>query len=99
MVLLFVFGSVGLSAHSANSQDTLTRKELRKQQKSFLIPGKPWTIEIPLWLPGFSGNFAYGGINLEGEDGVDIENPIEPPPPFDWDNIFSRVFSTVFPPG
>ena len=92
--LLFIFLLIGSIPLSIYSQDTLTKKEFRKQQKSFLIEGKPWTVEVPLWIPGFSGSFAYGDINVEGEDGQEIENPIEPPPPFDWGNFFGRIFST-----
>ncbi len=77
----------------AFSQDSPTNKELKKQQKSFLIPGKPWTIELPLWLPGFAGNFTYGDVTLEGEDGVDPEQPIEPPPGWEFGKIFSRLFT------
>lgn len=74
-------------------QDTLTKKEIRKKQKSFLIPGRPWTFEVPLWIPGFAGSFAYGDASIEGEDGVDPENPIEPPPGGDIGKIISRLFS------
>lgn len=42
-----------------------------------------WSIEIPIWIPGFRGDFAYGDVDLEGEDGGNPppptpENPIEP---------------------
>lgn len=71
-----------------SAQDTLTRKEIRKQQANFLLPGRPWTIEVPLWIPGYAGSFAYGDINIEGEDGVDPEQPIEPP-----GGILGRMFT------
>lgn len=77
-----------------SAQDTITKKEFRKQKKNFLLNDRPWTIEVPLWIPGFAGNFAYGEISVEGEDGVEIVNPIEPPPPFDFGKFFSRIFST-----
>lgn len=51
-------------------------------------------MEVPLWIPGFAGSFAYGDIDIEGEDGQDIENPIEPGPGFGFDNLFSRLFTT-----
>lgn len=76
------------------SQDTITKKEAKKQQKSFLIPGRPWTIEVPLWIPGFAGSFAYGDIEVEGEDGVEIENPIQPPDRPGFGDVFSRIFTT-----
>ena len=85
-----------LSLPAMNSaQDTLTKKEIRKLGSDFLLPGKPWTVEIPLWIPGFTGEFAYGGIEIEGEDGVEIVNPIEPPPPGEGiGGIFDRLFTT-----
>ena len=90
---IILFFSVLLLTTSAYSQDTLTKKQWRKQQKSFLLPGRPWTIEIPLWVPGFAGSFAYGDVDLEGEDGSDPENPIEPPGG-DLGEIISRLFQT-----
>lgn len=74
------------------AQDTLTRKEIRKQQANFLLQNRPWTIEVPLWLPGYAGSFAYGDVNIEGEDGADPENPIEPPGGVIGE-ILSRLFS------
>jgi hypothetical protein len=76
-----------------SAQDSLTKKEIRIQESDFLIPGNPWTIEIPLWIPGFGGDFAYGDISIEGEDG--IQNPIEPEPPGPGiGDIFSRLFTS-----
>ncbi len=74
-------------------QDSLTRKQARKQQKSYLLPGRPWTLEVPLWIPGFAGSFAYGDIKIEGEDGIDPEHPVEPPPGGDLGEILSRIFT------
>ncbi len=45
-----------------------------------------------MWIPGFRGNFAYGDINIEGEDGMDPVNPQEPPGGIIGD-VLSRVFS------
>jgi len=75
------------------AQDTLTKREIRIQQANFLLPGRPWSIEVPLWIPGFVGDFAYGDISIEGEDGVDIENPIQPPDGGIIGKIFSRLFT------
>ncbi|RLD56346.1 MAG: hypothetical protein DRI97_07675, partial [Bacteroidetes bacterium] len=76
-----------------SAQDSLTKKEIRIQESDFLIPGNPWTVEIPLWIPGFAGEFAYGDISIEGEDGV--QTPIEPDPPGPGiGDIFSRLFTT-----
>lgn len=56
------------------SQDTLTKKQWRKLQKNFLLKHKHWTVEAPLWIPRFAGTFAYGDVDIEGEDGVDLNH-------------------------
>jgi len=78
---------------NASSQDTLTKKDFRKQQKSFLSTNRAWTAEVPLWIPGYAGNFAYGDVDIEGEDGVDPEQPIQPPPGGIVGEILSRLFT------
>ena len=83
-IILIVPGIMG-------AQDTLSRKEIRIQQANYLLPGRPWTVEIPLWIPGYAGNFAYGDIEIDGEyghDPVDPVHPIEPP-----GGILSRLFT------
>ena len=89
--LIFIF--LFLFAVTVFSQDTLTKKELRKQQRSFLLTNRTWTVELPLWIPGYAGSFAYGDIEVEGEDGVDPSQPIEPPPGGEIGKIFSRLFT------
>lgn len=37
------------------AQDTLSKKEIRKLEANYLVQDKPWTIEIPLWIPGYAG--------------------------------------------
>lgn len=76
-----------------SAQDTLTKKEIRKQEASYLLTGRSWAFEIPLWIPGFAGNFAYGDIDIEGEDGVNPENPIENPPGGAIGEVLSRLFT------
>ena len=89
--IIICFAIIGPGFISA--QDTITKKEIRKQNASYLLPGRPWTFEIPLWIPGFAGNFAYGDIDIEGEDGVNPENPIEPPAGGEIGEILSRLFT------
>ncbi len=74
-----------------DAQDTLSRKEIRAQQANYLLKDRPWTIEVPLWIPGYAGSFAYGEIRIEGEDGYDPVNPIEPPGGIG--GILSRLFT------
>jgi len=90
-LLIICFSIIALGILSA--QDTLTKKEIRKQEANFLLSDRPWTIEVPLWIPGFAGSFAYGDIDIEGEDGVNPEFPIEPPPGGIVGEILSRLFT------
>lgn len=64
--------------------------------RSFLRDDQRWTLEIPVWIPGFRGTFAYGDVSLAGEDGQTPEpvNPIEPEPDDPRGNILSRLFSS-----
>jgi len=36
---------------------------------------RKWSLELPLWVPGFAGEFAYGDVSIEGEDGSDPGTP------------------------
>ena len=91
LILIIICLSVPANSFA---QDSLTRKEIRIQQSNFLLPDNPWTVELPLWIPGFAGEFAYGDVEIEGEDGVSIENPIEPEPPGEGiGGILSRLFT------
>ena len=85
---------------SGFTQDSTKTKKL-KPVKSFLRNDRHWTIEVPIWVPGFRGEFAYGDITVEAEDGQNPgvpDNPIEPPPPGEppWGdgNILSRLFKS-----
>ncbi len=84
VVLLFLF----LASISSFAQK-------RKKEKSFLVDQQHWTVEIPVWVPGFKGAFSYGDVSLEGEDGVLPVIPDDPTqlPEEDTGNIFSRLFS------
>lgn len=76
------------------SQDTKSEKK-PKLYHNFLENERKWNWEIPIWIPGFRGEFAYGDVSLEGEDVTTPvpEHPIEPPHP--WDN-FKRLFHSDF---
>ena len=76
------------------AQDTLTKKQTRDLKKSYLLSDRHWSVDLPLWVPGFRGDFSYGDINLEGEDGEEIENPIAPPDRPTLRDLFHRLFRT-----
>jgi len=82
------------------AQDTTTTS-IKDDEETYLKNGWNWAIEIPIWIPGFRGDFAYGDISLEGEDGEEIGipgHPIEPPPPGEppdeGGGILSRLFNS-----
>jgi len=84
---------VCISISIVSAQDTIPpNKKKVKPEKSFLRHDRPWSIEIPLWIPGFRGNFAYGEIDLEGEDGTEPGDPEDPP---GEGNIWSRLFTST----
>ena len=93
LILIVLFG-----LGPAFAQDTTTIAP--KPPKSFLLRDRNWTVDIPIWIPGFRGNFTYGDVSLEGEDGVDPGepgHPIEPPDPGEppgGGNIISRLFTS-----
>jgi len=90
--LILIFSFLALALSSVLAQDTVSKKEIKKQKKNFLLIDRPWTVEVPIWTPGYAGSFAYGDIEVEGEDGVDPEHPIEPPPGGEFGKIISRLF-------
>ncbi len=75
-----------------NAQDTISVKQQKQAQKNYLLQDRKWTIEIPLWVPGFRGDFAYDEIDIEGEDGSDPGDPGDD----DKGDIISRVISKLF---
>jgi len=48
-------------------------------------------MELPIWVPGYAGELAYGDVEIEGEDGLDPVNPIEPP-----GSIIGKIFARAF---
>ena len=50
------------------AQDSLSVKD---QKLAFLheTHNQKWSIKVPVWVPGFTGSFAYGGIVLYPETG------------------------------
>jgi hypothetical protein len=92
-ILVFVVCFTLTTSGVVKAQDTLSKKEIRLQGANYFLPGRPWTFEVPLWIPGFAGEFAHGDVEIEGEDGVDPEHPIEPPGGGAIGKIISRLFS------
>jgi hypothetical protein len=80
------------SIHAICAQDSIPVSKAKNKQ-SYRTDSSHWTIEIPIWIPGFRGEFAYGDVELEGEDGIVPvpENPIEPPK---FGDALKRIFKT-----
>lgn len=89
-ILIILLCCLAISYASAQDSDSTLKK---RKQKSYLSQDRPWAMEIPIWVPGFRGELAYGDIDLEGEDGGD---PGDPENPDDDDNcgVFCRLFNT-----
>lgn len=69
---------------------------VKKQKKlGFLDDNRNWEIELPIWIPGFRGEFGYGEVGIEGEDGTipEPEHPIEKP---GFGDIWKRLFKNRF---
>ena len=97
ILLIIILAFFNIMAVSA--QDTIGIN--KNDEETYLKNDMDWSIEIPIWIPGFRGDFAYGDVSLEGEDGVDPgtpAHPIEPPqpgePPVGGGNILSRLFNS-----
>lgn len=77
-----------------NAQEPI---ELEKPERNigFLEEERKWSVELPIWIPGFRGEFAYGEAGIEGEDGTTPtpEQPIEKP---GFGDVFRRLFRTRF---
>ena len=76
-LVLFTFSFLTLSL-GVFGQEILSKKEQKKLKKNYLLDDRNWTVEVPLWIPGFAGDFSYGDIILEGEDGGDPGDPSDP---------------------
>lgn len=90
IIVYFILCFIGIQTFYAQ---TFNSDIKQKKKESFLIDNRQWTIEIPIWIPGFRGEFAYGDVEIEGEDGItpDPEHPINPP---EFGDVFKRLFKT-----
>ena len=90
IILFILICCLAISFVTAQDSTSAVKK---RYQKSFLGQERPWTIELPIWVPGFRGDFVYGDINLDGEDGGD---PGDPGDPGDGDHcgILCRVLNS-----
>ena len=46
---------------------------------------RPWTISVPVWIPGYKGQFTVGGVEVGGEPDGDF-----------WDRLFTSELRLDF---
>jgi hypothetical protein len=93
LVLLILMLCIGCNFSYA--QDSIPPNTKKRPNKSFLIDDRPFTFEIPIWIPGFAGDFAFGDISISGGDGIDPGDP-EDPDDDEEGNILQKIFTPKF---
>ncbi len=91
VTLIIFFLTLFTGVADLSAQDVVVEKA-HKGIKNMLEDTRPWTLELPIWIPGFSGEFAYGDVDLEGDSGVDPGDP-EDPDDDDKPGILKRLFN------
>ena len=54
--------------HTLFAQDTL-KTDSNKLDFLDQIDQRKWRVKVPIWVPGFRGTFAYGGVSQLPEGG------------------------------
>ena len=88
---VFLFALFIITAFDSVSQDSIQFNE--NNRRNFLHNSGKWAVEIPIWIPGFRGEYSYGDFILEGEDGKNPkpEQPIEKPK---FGDVFKRFMKS-----
>ena len=72
--LLFFISPIATDLFAQDSIETKSSKLDFLQE----IHQRKWMVKLPLWVPGFRGSYAYGGItNLPEEDGGNVVERLE----------------------
>jgi len=72
--LLFFISPIATDLFAQDSIETKSSKLDFLQE----IHQRKWMVKVPLWVPGFRGSYAYGGItNLPEEDGGNVVERLE----------------------
>jgi len=77
------------------AQDSI--KTNGEPQQGFLDRNKHWSVELPLWIPGYYGHYIYGDNEWEGGDGSDPGDPgtpVHPIEPPDYSEILTGLFNS-----
>lgn len=54
---------------------------------------RPWTISVPVWIPGYTGRFTVGDVEVGGEPDGDFWDRLWQDP--SWESPF--IFNTITP--
>ena len=76
---------------SAQDMNNLGEENLLR---GYLNPEYHWTIELPLWMPGYTSEFSYGEEEYDDGDGTEPEVPTHPIEKPEVGDLFSRLFSS-----
>ena len=68
--------------------------ENKNSAKGYLNNDYHWTIELPLWAPGYSSEYSYGDDDLDEGGDSDPETPTHPIEKPQVGNLFSKLFSS-----
>ena len=68
--------------------------EKKNSAKGYLNNDYNWTVELPLWVPGYNFDYNYGADDSDEDDGSDPEIPTQPIEKPEVGDVFSRLFSS-----
>lgn len=68
--------------------------ENKNSAKGYLNNDYNWTVELPLWVPGYNFDYNYGADDSDEDDGSDPEIPTQPIEKPEVGDVFSRLFSS-----
>ena len=86
-IFVLLFQSILIAQSSGVSEN-------KNSARGYLNNDYHWTVELPLWVPGYSYDYNYGADDSDEEDGSDPEIPTQPIEKPEVGNVFSRLFSS-----
>jgi hypothetical protein len=55
------------------------------------VKERPWTISVPVWIPGYAGRFTVGGVEVGGEPDGDFWDRLWQDPSWESPFIFKPI--------
>lgn len=68
--------------------------ENKNSPRGYLNNNFNWTVELPVWVPGYTYDYNYGADDSDGGDGSEPEVPTQPIEKPEVGDVFSRLFSS-----